>query len=168
MNLSLYQLSSHYLQALETLTDPDVDLPLVVINDTLESLSGELEDKAINVTKFLRNLETTAEAIKTAEVAMSKRRKALESRVQSLKDYLKSNMEATGITQIECPYFKLSIAKNPAALDLYDSEAIPSAYKSYETVTIEHIDKAAIKTALMQGQDIAGAKLTHGTRLAIR
>jgi len=167
-HLSLYQLSSHYVQALDFLTDPDMDLPMEAVNDTLEGLGGELEDKAVNVAKFLRNLEATAEAIKAAEASMAKRRKALEEKVKWLKDYIKSNMEATGISKIECPYFKLSIARNPAALELFDTVALPAKYKRSETVTVEHIDKAAIKTALAQGQAIPGARLTNGTRLSIR
>jgi ABC-type proline/glycine betaine transport system substrate-binding protein len=87
-NLSLYQLSGNYLQALDFLTDPEINLPIEAINDTLEGLTGELEDKAINVAMFLKNMEATAEAIKNAETEMAKRRKTFENRVQWLKDYL--------------------------------------------------------------------------------
>ena len=167
-SLSLYQLSSHYIQALDFLTDPELAIPIEAVNDTLESLTGELEDKAINVAKFIRNMETTANAIKKAEVDMAKRRKSLETRVQWLEDYLKSSMEATGITKIECPYFKLSIAKNPPALDLFDANAVPSKYKHTETVTTEQIDKAAIKAALSSGKTITGARLVNSTRLVIK
>jgi hypothetical protein len=167
-SLSLYQLSSHYIKALDFLTDPELAIPMQAVNDTLEGLSGELEDKAINVAKFIRNLETTANAIKKAEVDMAKRRKAYETRVQWLEDYLKSSMEATGITKIECPYFKLSIAKNPPALDLFDSQAVPGEYKHTETVTTEQIDRAAIKAALSSGKTITGARLVNGTRLVIK
>ncbi|TRZ67802.1 MAG: hypothetical protein D4R98_03430 [Comamonadaceae bacterium] len=167
-HLSLYQLSNNYVQALDFLTDPDLDLPLAVVNDTLEGLEGELQDKAVNVAKFLRNMEATAAAIKTAEDTMTKRRKALEEKAKWLKDYIKANMEATGISKIECPYFKLSIAKNPAALELFDQTAIPAQYKHSETVTLEHIDKAALKSDLAKGQLIQGARLTNGTRLSIR
>lgn len=165
-NLSLYQLSTDYLYALDFLTDPENEVDSQTIADTLESLG--LEDKAINVAKFLRNMEATAEAIKAAETEMAKRRKTLESRVMWLKGYIKQNMEQTGITKIECPYFKLSIAKNPASLDLFDEAAIPSEYKSTETVVIEHIDKAAIKAALSSGENVPGARITNGTRLAIK
>jgi hypothetical protein len=167
-SLSLYQLSSHYIQALDFLTDPELAIPIEAVNDTLEGLGGEIEDKAINVAKFIRNMETTANAIKKAEVDMAKRRKSLETRMQWLEDYLKSSMEATGITKIECPYFKLSIAKNPPSLDLFDSQAVPSKYKHIETVTTEHIDKAAIKAALSSGKTIAGARLVKGTHLVIK
>ncbi len=80
-HLSLYQLSGNYLQALDFLTDPELAIPIETVNDTLESLAGELEDKAVNVAKFIRNMEATTEAIKAAEVEMAKRRKALENRV---------------------------------------------------------------------------------------
>lgn len=166
MSLSLYQLSTTYLQALDFLTDPDADVPMQTITDTMEALNGELEDKAVNVAKFIRNMEATAEAIKTAESEMAKRRKALENRVSWLKGYIKQNMESTGVSKIECAYFKLSIAKNPAALDLFDETAIPEEFKRTETVTV--IDKAAIKTAISSGLEVTGARITNGTRLVIK
>ncbi len=165
-NLSLYQLSSTYLEALDNLTDPDMDLPIEAITDTLEGLSGELEEKAVNVTKFMRNMEATAKAIKEAEADMAKRRKSLENRIKWMKDYLKGSMEHTGITKIECPYFKLSIQKNPASVVINDEKAIPDQFK--EQVISWKIDKTAIKNTLKTGETVTGAVLVNGTRLAIR
>lgn len=165
-NLSLYQLSGNYLEALDFLTDPEADLPIEVINDTLEALGGELEDKTINVAKFMRNMEAAAEAIKVAEADMAKRRKALENRVKWLKDYLKGNMEACGISKIECPYFKIAIQKNPAAVNVLDENAIPDQFK--EQVITWKIDKAAIKDTIKAGEMVPGAELASGTRLAIK
>ena len=167
-NLSLYTLSNDYNQAFEFLNDQDQNLTAAEINDSLASIELDVKDKAINVAKFLRNMEATAEAIKAAEGEMLKRRKALENRATALKEYLKNNMESTGIVKIECPFFKLSIAKNPAALDLFDTSAIPDEYKRTETVTTQHIDKAAIKKAIMSGIQIQGARVTSGTRLVIK
>lgn len=165
-NLSLYDLSANYLQALDFLTDPALDLPIEAVNDTLDALSGELEDKAINVAKFLRNMETMAEAIKNAETDMAKRRKALESRVKWLKDYLKGNMEHTGISKIECPYFKLSIQNNPSAVNILNEDVIPEQFK--EAVITWKIDKTAIKDTLKKGEAVPGAELVNGTRLVIK
>jgi hypothetical protein len=164
--LSLYALSENYRQALDFMTDPEMDLPMEAVNDTLEALGGELEDKAINVAKFLRNMETAADAIKAAEADMAKRRKALENRVQWLKSYIKGNMEACGISQIECPYFKLSIQKNPSAVNILDESAIPAQFK--EQITSWKIDKTAIKDVIKAGGAVSGAELTNGTRLAIK
>jgi hypothetical protein len=165
-NLNLYQLSAKYIEALDFLTDPEMDLPIEAINDTLEGLSGGLEEKAVNVAKFLRNLEATAEAIKEAEADMAKRRRAFESRVKWLKSYLKDSMENTGITKIECPFFKLSIQKNPVSVEVFDENLIPEQFK--EVVTTWKIDKNAIKEALKNGETVAGAMLLNGTRLAIK
>lgn len=165
-NLSLYQLSGNYLEAMDFLTDPELDLPIEAINDTLEALGGELEDKAINVTKFLRNMEVVADAIKAAEESMAKRRKALENRVQWMKAYLKGNMEHTGISKIECPFFKLSIQKNPAAVNIFDENKIPLEFK--EQVISWKIDKNAIKDLIKSGQAVPGAELTQCTRLVIK
>jgi hypothetical protein len=165
-NLTLYQLSANYLQALEALTDPEADLPAEVINDTLEALAGELEDKVVNVAKFLRNMETMAEAIKAAEADMAKRRKSLENRVQWLKDYLKCNMEHSGITHIESPYFKLSIQNNPPAVDILDENLVPDEFK--EPVINWKIDKIAIRKAILAGQSVSGASLANGMRLVIK
>lgn len=164
--LSLYELSANYLQALDFLTDPEMDLPIETVNGTLEALGGELEDKAINVAKFFRNMEATADAIKVAEANMAKRRKALENRVQWLKNYIKGNMEDCGISNIECPHFKLSIQKNPAVVNILDEDAIPAQFK--EAVISWKIDKTAIKDAIKSGSIVPGTELINGTRLAIK
>lgn len=151
---------------MDFLTDPEADLPIEAVNDTLEGLSGELEDKAINVAKFLRNMEAMAKAIKDAETEMVKRRKSLESRVTWMKSYLKGSMEHTGITRIECPFFKISIQNNPASISILNEEAIPEEYKAQ--VISWRIDKTAIKNAIKGGETVPGATLINGTRLAIK
>jgi len=83
-----------------------------------------------------------------------------------MKDYLKGSMEHTGITKIECPYFKLSIQKNPASVVIKNEELIPENFK--EQVISWKIDKTAIKNAIKLGDSISGAELMNGTRLAIR
>ena len=165
-NLSLYELSSTYLEALDALTDPEADLPIETVNDTLEGLGGELEDKAVNVAKFLGNMEATAKAIKDAETKMAKRRKSLESRVTWMKSYLKGSMEHTGITKIECPFFKISIQNNPASVNILNEKLIPKEYK--EQVISWKIDKTAIKNAIKGGKTVPGSVLVNGTRLSIK
>ena len=165
-NLTLYDISSDYLQALDLFTDPEADIPLEAALDTLEGIEGQLQEKAVNVAKFMQNLDAAAKAIKEAEQQMAKRRKAIENRARWIKDYLKQNMEAAGITKIESPWFSLSIQKNPPSVEVLDESALPEDYKT-EVVTVT-IDKAAIKEALKEGEDVPGAVLKQGTRLAVR
>lgn len=165
-NMTLYDLSSEYLQALELFTDPEADIPLEAAIDTLEGIQGQLQDKAVNVAKFLQNLDSTAKAIKEAELKMAKRRKAIENRTQWLRDYLKNSMESAGISKIESPWFRLAVQKNPEAVEIFDEASIPEDFK--EQVVTTRIDKAAMKEAMKAGAEIPGAVLVRNTRLTIR
>ena len=52
--MKLYELTAQYDEALKTLSD--MNLPKEVVEDTLEALSGEIEEKATNVAKYMQNL----------------------------------------------------------------------------------------------------------------
>jgi hypothetical protein len=75
-------------------------------------------------------------------------------------------MLQTGISKIECPYFKLSIQNNPVAVNIFDEDAIPLEFK--EQVISWKIDKTAIKNAINAGKTVEGVRLTNGTRLVIK
>lgn len=184
-SMTLYQLSAEYLDALDYLTDPEADVPMSAVADTLEGLQLELSEKATNVAAFARNLEATAEAIKAAEQAMARRRKALENRAEWIRGYLKRSMEATGIKKIESPWFVLAIRKNPAAVDVTDETALPDAsvkvliemdrgsYKAVKCKLNGHrvietkVDKAGLRARLKGGESVSGACLEQSTRLQI-
>ncbi len=162
---ALYQLAADFRAAAEQLAD--LDLPPEVVADTLDSLAGDIELKAQNVALFSRNLEATAAAIKQAEADMAKRRKALESRVQSLRDYLMRSMLATGIKKIEGPYLRIGIRDNPEAVEVFDAAQVPGAFMRQPEPPPPAPDKAAIKAAIKAGQEVPGAKLTRSQRLDI-
>ena len=162
---ALYQLAADFRAAAEQLAD--LDLPPEVIADTLESIGGDLEAKAQNVALFARNLESTAAAIKQAEGDMAARRKALERRVQSLKDYLLHAMQSTGIKKIEGPYLRIGVRDNPESVEVFDADQVPAEFMRKPEPPPAAPDKAAIKAAIKSGQEVPGAKLTRSQRLDI-
>jgi hypothetical protein len=162
---ALYQLSDQYLHDLEALHDSD--LPDVVVQDTLAGLAGELEDKATAVAMFARNLEAAAEAIKLAEGKMAERRRAMERRADAIRKYLKDNMERTGISRIECPYFTLKIARNPPAVVVDDAHAIPADFWVQPPPPPVQLDKKQVAATIKAGAQVPGAHLEQGTRLVI-
>jgi hypothetical protein len=163
---ALYVIANEYRAAADKLAD--LDLPPEVIADTLESLSGDVEVKATNVAAFARNLEATAAAIKDAEAQMAARRKALEGRAESLRRYLLSCMQATGISKIESPHFALAVKQNPPSVVLDEPGLIPEGYWRQKPPPAPEPDKVAIKEALARGLDVPGAHLERGYRLEIR
>ena len=163
---ALYELAAEYRADAEKLADMDLDEQTLA--DTLEGLGGELEVKAQNVIMFTRNLEATAAAIKEAEAQMAARRKALENRAAGLRRYVLENMQFAGIQKIECPFFKLSIRENPAAVDIYEPGLIPAQYMKQPEPPPPSPDKTAIKAANTASTEVPGAKHTKRTRLEIK
>lgn len=164
--MNLYEIALTYRDAADKLADLDLDPQ--TLEDTLESLSGDLEEKATNTAFLIRNLEANAAAIKDAEAAMAARRKALENRAARVKDWVLANMMLAGVQKIECPYFKVSVRDNPAAVEVHEPGLIPANFMRQPDPPPPAVDKTAIKEALKAGQDVPGCKLTVGKRLEIK
>lgn len=162
---SLYTIANEYRQACDLLADLDLDAQTVA--DTLESLSGDLEHKAVNVAAFLRGLEATAASIKEAEASMKKRREAMERRADSLREYLLGAMQHTGIRKISSPLFDLAIRAKPASVEIEDAAQIPADLLRVPEPKPAEPDKKAIAAAIKSGHDVPGARLVGGERLHI-
>lgn len=162
---SLYEISLAYRADAQRLAD--LDLPADVVTDTLDAMSGELEVKAQNVVFFARDLQATANAIKDAEEQMAKRRKAIENRAKHLLEYVHGCMETAQVQRIECPHFRLAIQAKPPSVDVYEPGLIPEQYMRAPEAPPPAPDKTAIAQAIKAGEEVPGARLVHGTRLAI-
>jgi hypothetical protein len=163
---TLYAISDQYLQDVSKLQDMDLDEQTIA--DTLEGLQGDMEVKATNVAMFVRNLESLADQIKAAEAQMSARRKAIETRAERVRTYLLSNMQRTGITKIESPYFVLSVRSNPPKVVIDDPEAVPDEYWRQPAIPLPELDKKAIAAAIKAGSTVAGAHTESGVSLSIK
>lgn len=162
---SLYDISAQYRADAARLAD--LDLPAEVVTDTLDAMSGELEMKAQNVVMFARDLQATAAAIKDAEEAMARRRKAIENRARHLLDYVQGCMETAQVQRIECPHFRLAIQRSPASVDVYEPGLLPAQYMRAPAPPEPSADKRAIADAIKAGLEVPGARMLQGTRLAI-
>ena len=162
---ALFQLAAGHRALADKLHNLDLDDQTIA--DTLESEGGDLVEKCKNVAAVFRNLESDAKQIKEAEQQLAERRKAIEKRAESLKNYLKTNMEVAGITKIECPWFLISIAQNPEAVTVDDESLIPRDYFKEIPATFQ-LDKAMVKQAIKDGFNVPGAHLSRGTSLRIK
>lgn len=161
--MSLYQLAQEHRAMVERLMETNDDAQSVA--DTIEAESWPLEHKARNMGYAIKNLEATAAAIRQAEAEMAARRKAIENRVERLREYTRTCMEIAGIRQIDCPHFALTIKSNPEAVEVYEEGLIPDEY--YRTPP-PVLDKAALRAALKSGEALPGAALVRTTRLEIK
>jgi hypothetical protein len=160
---SLYQISSDYMSALDALTADD-DIPPEAIADTLEGLAGAWEDKAMNVARYVRNLEAEASAIASAKMAMDARMKSATAKADRLRAYLLAEMERTGLKP-KAADIAIRTQKNPASVVIDREEFIPNEFR--QEVTTWRVDKRAIKDAWTAGTSVPGTRLEQSTRLVI-
>lgn len=163
--LRLYELANDYLEALDALSDLD-DLPAQAIADTLEGLAGTFEDKAANVAIYIRTLEAEAAVLADAKKALDRRQTALEHHALRLREYLKGEMERTGLTRLNKPFPVVRVQANPPGVVIDNEKRVPKRFK--ERITTVKLLKAEIAKALKAGQQVAGAHLEHTTRLVIQ
>ena len=163
--LTLYQLADDYLAAFDALSEMD-EVPEAAIADTLAGLAGTFQDKAVNVALYLRTLEAEAAAIADARKAMERRESALTRHALRLRDYLKREMERTGLTRLDHPYLALRVQANPPSVVIEEEGMLPARFT--ETVTTVKVLKAEIGKALKAGEIVFGAHLEQTTRLVIR
>lgn len=163
---ALYQLSAEYRQAADRLEQLDLDEQTIA--DTLESLSGDLEQKAVATAMVTRNLDALADSIKQAEAGMAARRKAIEARADSIRSYLLTNMLACNISKIESPYFELSIRENPPSVVIDCAVEIPADYFRQPETPPPAVDKKLVAQAIKDGFTVPGAHIERTKRLVIK
>lgn len=166
MKVALYELANQH-QALNALAESD-DIPPEVIRDTLDGLEGTLREKAVSVAHFIRNLEEVAGSIDLAAAAMLARADRLRARAVAIREYLLFNMQATGITKIESPFFTLAVRTNPLAVVIDDESAIPDAYKVQPPQPPPRVDRAAIAKTIKDGGSVPGCHGEQKQRLEIK
>lgn len=150
--MHLYEISEQYHEALTALTEDEFDQQ--TIDDTLEAIQGEFEEKGKNVAAFSQNIHSDIEVIDKRIKELQARKKVLLNRQTSLKNYLHKNMEATGITKIESPYMTVSIRKCPPSVVIDDEDLIPDEF-------IE-IKRTVNKTKIKQAEGCPGAHIETG------
>ena len=146
----LYELSTGYKNIEYLLENGENNEELQAV---LDSLGEEIEDKAENIAKLIKNYEADIEAFKTEEKRIAERRRTLENDVKRLKKYLEDNMKMTKKTKFKKGTFSFYIASNKPSVEITNADIISSDYK----VLTETIDKKAILTDLKEGKDVQGA-----------
>ena len=160
--MKLYELTSNYMQVLDLI---DEGAEMMCLQDTLDSLTDAIEDKAENTAKIIKVIEAEAEALKVEEKRLADRRKSLENRSKGLKEYLQSNLELAGLKKLKGKLFSFTIQKNQASLHIVALDKIPI---KYWVAPLPVLDNASIKEALKTGLIVDGAELKVSESLRIR
>ena len=139
------------------------DLSPQAIDDTLEGLELSLVDKGRNIAALRQNWLSTERAIGDEIKRLQERKKVFANRRAALEEYLRFNMERSGIEKIESPEFSITLGKPTEVVEIDDAVALPD-----EFIVIKRTPaKAEIKRALANGKEVRGARLAEGKRRLI-
>lgn len=155
--LSLYNITNSFITLFEKAENGE--LTQEEIQEQGNDLALALKNKSTSIIGYVRNSELMSEAIKNEIDRLTAMKKAVDNRIDKFKEYVKENMQHLEVEKIETEIGTLSIAKNPASVEIYDETLITDEYKK-EKVTIS-IDKTAIKNDLKAGKEVQGARLVE-------
>lgn len=160
---NLYVLNQNYEKVLNMLYDEDIDEQMVL--DTLESIEGEIEDKADGYAKIIKELEAKRDARKAEAKRLTENAKVFDNRVNALKQNLFNTMKSTGKTKFATDLFSFNIAKNGGKQTLTIDGDVPKEY----TKTIIENDTDKIRADLEAGKELPFAHLEpRGESLRIK
>lgn len=162
----IYELTNNFLTIQEMLEDPERDPEILA--DTMEAVEGELEYKAENYAKILKNLDGRVEALENEIRRLMSRKKSTEDSIKFLKGEIQLMMERTGKTKFKTDLFSFGIQRNAPSvvIDAEDVYDIPEDYLKYKA---PEINKTAIKEAIQKGENLEGiAHLEQSHSLRIR
>lgn len=157
----LYDLVGQYLEIYNMDIDEETKL------DTIEALGldEEIEAKAENYAKVIRNLEAENTAYKAEEERLKKKRDTNTKKIEWLKQNLQGAMEITGKMKIKGELFTLSVQNSKASV-VVDEATLPKKYWTKKVT--EAPNKKELYDLLKAGEEIEGATLQENRSLRIK
>jgi Mg2+ and Co2+ transporter CorA len=150
----LYEITEEFKQ-IESM-DFDAD----AIADTLQALNIEFKEKAQNIIYMVKSRDDRSNNIGNEIKRLQAMKKANDSKRDWFKNYLRENMEKSGIDKIECDFFTITLRKPGAKKLIVNADELSNDYK----IAVYKPNNAAIKTALADGYSVKGAELVNPVR----
>lgn len=162
---TIYELTDDFLRLLEMAEDPETDPQAFA--DTLEGLEYEIEVKAENYAKVIKQLDSDAAGIDAEIKRLQAKKSAIANSQDRMKKTLEGAMIATGKVKFKTDLFSFNIQKNPPIVEL-DEEHL-------ELIPIEYLipqdpkpDKKRMLAELKEGKELGFARLKQTESLRIR
>lgn len=156
---ALYEITGQFRELAALADGADEDLAIAV-RDTMGAIEAEFNDKAVAVSHVILNFDADIAALDLEIDRLSERKRLISNRQKQIKDYLRENMEATGISKISCPLFTITCAKGRESVVVDREDGIPDELMSVKTEV--RPDKTAIAARLKAGEEIPGCRLERG------
>jgi len=137
------------------------------IEATLDELEGSFFDKVERVALFIEERAGDAAKAKAQEDRLRGIRKAHESTVASLRDYLERCMARAGVDKVERPTCRVRRYRNTQPAVSCSTAEIPAAFARVIPEQVE-LDRAAVIAAVKEGAPLPdGIEVAYGYHVRI-
>ena len=126
---------------------------------------NELQDKAINYVKVIKNLEADSDAIDAEIKRLKAMKEAKDGAIDRMKEAVRNAMLVSGIDKIESSLFKLSLRRSES-VEVVNIDQLPEMLTTVKKTV--SADKVKIKEAIKSGLTVEGAVLTENFSLQIK
>ena len=151
---SIYELNKDYAELSAMLEAAETPEEIEAIQNTLEMIDLSIEEKIENTAKYMVNVESDIQGLKTEIDRLTKIKKAKENAVERLKNNVEYAMKQKGIEKLEVGTFKAGYRKSES-VEIINLDVIPADFTKVEIKA----DKTAIKKAIKAGEVVEGAEI---------
>jgi hypothetical protein len=163
MKISLYQATE--LASLELFIDDDG----VVDMEGWESAKMVVADKQRACIAYIKNQSAGVSMLDSAIASLLEKKRVIEAQQERLKQYLLDNMREHGVKEIKAldGTFSATISYlRDESLQFIEGVEVPMEFKTIKTVATP--SKTLAKEAILRGDPVSCAVLTHKDRLTIK
>ena len=165
LQLKLYEVADE-LTALLDQVDPETgELP-----PEIDAVTANFKTKCAGVAASVLNMKQEVAMRKELIKKLQQANRAAENRMASLQNYLKHQMDRTGINEIKAldASFKVSFQKErDESVEVYDERLLDKSCLRLVPEKYEP-DKEAIRNLIKAGVEVQGARLVKKDRLVIK
>ncbi len=152
--MTLYEINQQILSLIDEETGEITDF------EQLDKLQIERDIKLENIALWIKNLKAEEEALAAEQKSFAERREAAANKRKRLEEYLASALNGNPFitTKVKCTFRKSQ------AVVIDEADQLSAEY----TKTTVEPDKTAIKQAIKEGKEVAGARLVDRLNLQIK
>jgi hypothetical protein len=164
--LKLYELTNDFNKLFELINNEEFDLD--TIEDTIQAIEGNIEVKVESIARMIRNWEAHAAAMDAEEKRLKDSKRALENRINRMKDYVLESMTLMSKDKIPTSIGNVCRQKNPPSIDVFDMNAVPKNFIIIPPVEPKVDKKSILEHFKGSGELIPGTRVVQGYHLRIR
>ena len=168
--MRLYELAAEYKELMTAIENGEI--PEEAITDTLEGMSGILDEKIDNIACIIKDYKGDIEKMAAEEKALAKRRKQIEKAKEWLEGYISNALLAIGKKEFTTARNKITFKPSKGVVFDDETKFVEWAQKNRkDLLTITETVKAnrtAIKEAIDNGETIDGCNLENRMNIQVR